>query len=140
MGAPEVVKGIVDVPQNEIALLLEAGYLLMELGKWKEAQDVFGGVNALVPHSDIPLIALGNLHFAQGKFQAALKSHKEALGVAPKSSLARAHVGESLMFLRRFDEGKDELEKAIGQDPNGIAAEFARSLLDAHEAGCFDQL
>ncbi|MEW5853940.1 MAG: tetratricopeptide repeat protein [Myxococcota bacterium] len=135
-----MVQGIVPVPQKEVALLLEAGYLMMELGKWKEAQEVFAGVSALVPHSDVPHMALGNLFFAQGKFQQALKCHREALSVAPESALARAHVGESLLFLKKFDEGKAELERAISQDPKGMAADFARALLDAHEAGCFDRV
>lgn len=140
MAANVTVKGLVDVPQDEVALLLESGYLLMELGKWKEATEVFGGVSALVPQSDIPHIALGNLHFAQGKFQQALKCHKEGLTAAPTSQLARAHVGESLMFLKKYEEGKTELEKAIEQDPESPAAVFAKSLLEAHEAGVFDRM
>jgi tetratricopeptide (TPR) repeat protein len=140
MAANVMVKGLVEVPQDEVALLLESGYLLMELGKWKEAAEVFGGVSALVPHSDVPLIALGNMYFAQGKFAQALKSHKDALGAQPQSQLARAHVGESLLFLKKYDEGKSELERAIAQDPQSPAAEFARSLLEAHEAGVFDRV
>lgn len=135
-----MVKGLVEVPQPEVALLLESGYLLMELGKWKEAQDVFAGVAALVPHSDVPLIALGNMFFAQGKFQQALKAHKDALVMQPKSQLARAHVGESLMFLKKFDEARQELDKAIAQDPEAPPAAFARSLLEAFEAGSFDKV
>ena len=135
-----MVKGLVEVPQPEVALILEAGYLLMELGKWKEAQEVFGGASALVPHSDVPHIALGNLLFAQGKFQAALKAHKDALAVDPKSQLARAHVGECLLFLKKFEEGKAELEKAIAQDPGSVAATFAKSLLEAHDVGVFDKV
>lgn len=140
MSETVTVKGIVEVPQQEVALLLEAGYLLMELGKWKEAQDVFAGVSALVPHSDIPHIALGNLFFAQGKFQQALKSHKDALAAQPQSALARAHMGESLMFLKRYDEGKAELEKVLEQDPEGMAAAFARSLLEALDTGALDKV
>lgn len=134
-----MVSGLVEVPQSEVALLLESGYLLMELGKWKEAQEVFTGVSALVPHSDVPHMALGNLFFSQGKFQQALKCHKDALSVVPGSTLARAHVGETLLFLKRFDEGKAELEKAINQEPESMAAQFAKALLEAHEAGCFDR-
>ena len=140
MTSTVVVDGLIKVPQPEVALLLEAGYLLMELNKWKEAQDAFSGVAALVPHSDIPHIALGNLFFAQGKFQQALKSHKEALNLQPDSVLARAHVGESLLFLHKYDEAIGELKAAIKADPKGAAGAFAKSLLDAHEAGCFDKV
>ena len=135
-----IVKGIVDVPQSEVALLLEAGYLYMELNKFKEAAEVFMGVAALVPHSEIPHVALGNMYFSQGKFQQALKSHREGLKVNPGSALARAHVGEALIFLKKFDEALAELKAAVEMEPNSLAADFARSLLEAHQVGCFEKL
>lgn len=135
-----IVKGIVDVPQSEVALLLESGYLYMELGKWKEAQEVFTGVISLLPHSDVPHVALGNLYFSQGKFTLALKAHREALKVNPQSALAQAHVGEALLFMKKFDDGLAELNKAIEMEPEGLAADFAKSLLQAHEVGCFEKL
>jgi tetratricopeptide (TPR) repeat protein len=134
------VKGIVDIPQDEVAVLLEGGYLLMELGKWKEAQEVFSGVTALIPHSDVPHMALGNLFFAQGKFAQALKNHREALAVRPDSALARAHVGETLLFMKKYEEARAELEKTLAQEPEGPTAAFARSLLEAHDVGCFDKV
>jgi tetratricopeptide (TPR) repeat protein len=135
-----IVKGIVDVPQSEVALLLEAGYLHMELGKWKEATEIFTGVAALVPHSDVPHVALGNLFFSQGKFTQALKAHREALKVNPDSALAQAHVGEALLFMKKTDEGLAELNRAIEMQPEGLAADFAKSLLEAHEVGCFEKI
>ena len=138
--AEHIVNGIIDVPQSEVALLLEAGYLYMELSKFKEAQDVFTGVAALVPHSDIPHVALGNLFFSQGKFQQALKAHRDALKANPESALARAHVGEALLFLKKFEEALKELRVATEMDPEGLAADFARSLLEAHQVGCFEKV
>ena len=135
--AEHIVHGIVDVPQSEIALLLEAGYLYMELGKWKEAQEVFIGVGALIPHSEVPHVALGNAYFSQGNFQQALKAHRTAAKVNPDSALARAHEGEVLLFLKKFREGVDALNKAIAMEPEGLAADFANSLLEANELGCF---
>jgi len=46
-----MVHGIIDAPQKDVVLLLEAGYLYMELGKNKEAEEVFTGVAALLPKS-----------------------------------------------------------------------------------------
>jgi tetratricopeptide (TPR) repeat protein len=135
MSDPVMVNGIIPVPQREIALLLEAGYLYMEMQKFKEAEEVFEGVKALVPHSEVPLICLGNLAFSQGRFERALKFHKEALQKAPASALAQAHTGEALLFLKKRTEAKAALEKAIEMEPDGQAAAFAKSLLDASAAG-----
>lgn len=130
-----MVQGLIPVPQREIGLLLEAGYLLMEMQKHKEAEEIFSGVAALVPHSEVPLICLGNLYFAQGRFDRALKFHKDASAKNPKSALARAHMGEALLFSKRRDEARTALQQAIDLEPEGDAAEFARSLLDGAAAG-----
>lgn len=135
MSDPVQVEGLIEVQQTEIALLLEAGYLYMEMQKWKEAEEVFSGVAALVPHSDVPLICLGNLAFGQGQYQRALKFHKEAAQKVPESALAHAHQGEALLFMGKRDEAKKMLDRAIELEPGGAAAEFARSLLDGVAAG-----
>ena len=131
----EILKGLIDVPQPEAALLLEAGYLYMEMGKHKDAEEVFAGVAALLPHSDVPHVALGNLEFAQGRFQRALKHHQDALKLKPASALAQAHVGEALLFLKKTDDGVKALRKAIDMEPSGMPATFAKALLTAHDAG-----
>jgi predicted Zn-dependent protease len=131
----EILKGLVEVPQPEAALLLEAGYLYMEMGKPKDAEEVFAGVAALLPKSDVPLVALGNLEFSQGRFQRALTHHTAALKVKPGSALAQAHIGEALIWLKRPDEGVKALKRAIDMEPDGMPAKFAQALLDAHAAG-----
>lgn len=135
MSGVEMLKGLVELPQPEAALLLEVGYLYMEMGKPKEAEEVFAGVAALLPQSDVPLVALGNLEFSQGRFQRALKHHQDALKVRPTSALAQAHVGEALIWLKKGDEAKTALEKAIAMEPDGASAQFAKALLDAHQQG-----
>lgn len=131
----EILKGLIELPQSEAALLLEAGYLYMEMGRHKEAEEVFAGVAALLPHSEVPVVALGNLEFAQGRFQRALKLHQDALKLKPGSALAQAHVGEALLWLKKTDEGKKALHKAMELEPDGMPATFAKALLDAHAAG-----
>ena len=135
MSEPVVVEGLIPVAQSEIALLLESGYLYMEMQKWKEAEEIFSGVAALVPHSEVPLICLGNLQFSQGRYERALKYQREALQRAPESALAQAHIGEALLFMKKRAEAKTALEKAIEMDPEGDAGAFARALLDGSAAG-----
>ena len=135
----EIIKGLIELPQPEASMLLEAGYLYIEMKKPKEAEEVFSGVAALLPHSDVPRVALGNLEFSLGHFQRALKHHQEALKVKPGSALAHAHIGEALLFLKRTDEGVKALNQAIQLEPDGMPAKFAAALLEAHEAGAFSR-
>lgn len=135
MASDEILNGLIDVPQSEAALLLEAGYLYLEMGRPKEAEDVFTGVCSLLPESDVPRVALGNLHFSQGRYQRALKCHQEALKLRPESAVAQVHLGEALLFLKKTDEGLAALQKAIELDQEGPSAAFAAALLEAHKTG-----
>ncbi|MCP4499397.1 MAG: tetratricopeptide repeat protein [Deltaproteobacteria bacterium] len=131
----EIENALVEVPADEVKVLLESGYLLMEMGKNKEAEEVFSGVCALLPQSDVARVALGNLHFSQGRIPRALKFHQEALKLQPESSLANAHVGECLLMSGKIDQGLSALQKAKNLEPDSAAAAFAQALLEAHEAG-----
>ena len=137
MSNDTTVNGIVPVPQKDVVLLLEAGYLYMELGKNKEAEQVFQGVGALVPHSEVPRMALGHLYFAMGRFNPALKAHQEAVKLNPGSAAAHASVAETLFFLHKPKEALAEIEKAIAIDGDGTAGVFARSLKEAYDLGVF---
>jgi len=134
----EILHGLIDVPRRDVALLLETGYLLMEFTKFKEAEEVFGGCASLLPTSEVPHLALGNLYFAQGKFQNALKEHKRANELRPEAALPHVHIGECLFALRRYDEGVTELKQALKLEPDGSTADFAKNLLEARELGIFD--
>ncbi|MCC6810404.1 MAG: tetratricopeptide repeat protein [Deltaproteobacteria bacterium] len=136
----EIVKGMIDLPRRDVAILLETGYLLMEFTKLKEAEEVFHGVSALLPHSEVPHVALGNLFFSQGKFQNALKEHKRAHELRPEAALPHAHIGECLYALHRFDEGTAELKQALQKEPDGATADFAKNLLEARDLGIFDAM
>lgn len=132
-----MVQGLIGVPQKDIVLLLEAGYLYMELGKTKEAEEVFLGVCALVPHSEVPQMALGHLYFSMGRFNPALKAHQKAAELNAQSAAAHASVGETLLFLRKPAEALAELDKAIALDSEGSAGQFAKALKEAQELGIF---
>ena len=134
----EVIHGLIDIPRQEAIVLLEAGYFLMQLGKNREAKDIFSGAVALFPHSDIPCIALGHLYFSEGKTELAVKEQQRALQRVTTSATAFAHLGEALFFLKKPDEAVEALQKAIELDPKGLTAKFAKELLHANDLHVFD--
>ena len=136
----EMLQGLIEVPRRDVALLLETGYLLMEFQKFTEAEEVFAGVSLLLPKSEVPHMALGNLHFAQGKFQNALKEHQKAHELRPEVALPLAHIGECLFALQRFDDGEKNLKDALRLEPEGASADFAANLLEARSLGIFDHI
>jgi len=133
-----MIQGLIDVQQGELGLLMEAGYLFMELGAPKKASEVFQGVAALVPTNEIPLIALGHLAFSLGRFEQALKHNEEALKRNPNSALAKAHKGESLMFLGQHQEAVAILNEVLTEDTEGVSQGFVQALIDAYNDGAFE--
>lgn len=126
---------MIQVPSEDLRILLESGYLYLGMQRFKEAKEVFEGVVALTPKSEVPLVALGNVYCVQAKFDQAIKTYKEALEVDPQSAFATAYLGEALFFKGEKDKAVEVLEKASKMDADGKSGDFARSLLDLIKKG-----
>lgn len=126
---------MISVPSEDLRILMEAGYLYLGMLRYKEAQEVFEGVVALAPKSEVPLVALGNVFCVQGQFDKAVKTYEKALDVDPKSAFAMAYLGEALLFKGLEQEAQKRLEEASQLDPQGPSGDFARSLIDLIKKG-----
>jgi tetratricopeptide (TPR) repeat protein len=121
--------------RDNLALMMEAGYILLGMRRFKEAGEVMEGISAMAPESDIPLVALGTVAFCQGKFRTAIKEYEKALKLNSGSLFAKAYRGEALFFQGQTDEAKQQLVEVITADASDKAALFAKALLDAIEKG-----
>ena len=134
-----VLEGLVPVQQRTVALMLEAGQLLSQMGRFKQAIDVMDGLGHLLPSSGIPAMFRGNLLFAQGRLGPAEVAHREAVERSPDQAACWAHLGEALLWGGQVDEGLEACRHAIsiaGADRS--AKKFASNLIEAQELGCFD--
>lgn len=122
---------------EEIRFLMESGVVLRDAHRFAQAEEVFRGVRALAPASEIPETALGTLQFEQGKFPEAIKHYRRALEINERSAFAQAHLGESLLFNKDKDGARTHLRRAVELDPRGEAGRMARSLLDLVDAVSF---
>ena len=131
----EIAASLVPVTKQQAQLLLEAGYVWMDMGQFDKAREVFQGAAALMPKSEVPQLALGTLEFAQGRHDKALQAYRAAQRLSPKSGLPRAHAAEALLFMGKEEEAVKELKAAMDLEPDGDGAKLARALLEAKEAG-----
>lgn len=131
----EIAGSLVPMTKDQAMLILEAGYLWMDLQKFDNARELFAGAAILMPKSEVPQIALGTLEFNQGNFDKALPVFRRAQQLAPKSSLPRAHVGETLLFMGKVNEAMKELKSALDLEPDSDGAKFAEALIAAKETG-----
>lgn len=133
----EINGSLVPVTKHQAKILLEAGYVWLDMGQWEKARQVFSGAAVLMPKSEIPHLALGTLEFVQGHPDKALQSYRSAQRLAPTSGVARAYCGEALLFLGKENEAVKELKAAMDMDPEGDGARLAQALMAAKEAGAF---
>lgn len=131
----EIVGSLVPLQKQQAQILLEAGYLWMEMGKYDNARQVLQGAAALMPKSEVPQLALGTLEFSQGHHEKALQAYRVAQKLAPRASLPRAHAGEALLFMGKVNEAMKELKAAVDAEPDSDGAKFAQALLDAKDTG-----
>lgn len=126
---------MIQVPSEDLRILMEAGYLYLGMQRFQEAKELFEGVVVLAPQSEVPMVALGNVYCVQGKFDQAIKTYEKALEIEAKSAFAKAYLGEALFFKGDKERAHEALEEASRLDPQGKSGEFARSLLDLIKKG-----
>jgi tetratricopeptide (TPR) repeat protein len=131
----EIAGSLVPVARQQAMILLEAGYIWLDMGRFDKAKDIFSGAAALMPKSEVPQLALGALEFAQGRHDKALQAYRAAQRLAPQSPLPRAHAGEALLFMGKVPEAMKELKAAMELEPESDGARLAQALIEAKEAG-----
>ena len=113
---------------EEIALMMEAGFVYRDGEKFEEARDIFRGMRALAPKSEVPEVALGTVSFQARDFEGAIAHYQEALKLNPLSAYAYAHLGEAELFRKDKKAARSYLKKALELDPKGEFGKMARSL------------
>ena len=114
---------------EEIALLMEAGFIYRYSKRFHEAREIFRGVRALRPRNEVPEIALGTVSFEEGDFRNAIRHYTKAIGINPRSAYAYAHLGEAQLFRKDEENARISLKRALELDPNSQFGNLARTLL-----------
>lgn len=137
----ESLIGLVEVPKEQAQVMLETGYMYMEMGDFKAAEEVFLGCAALLPRSEVPQLGLGHLFVSQERWNDAESAYNKALELRPESAEVHAFLGEAYLLQGKGDQAVPFLEKAKQLDQNDppAASELAQSLLEAHSQGVFSR-
>ena len=126
-----------DASHEELEVILEAGFIYRDAGNYDHARDIFQGVRALAPSSEVPEVGLGTVAFQQGEFATAKKHYGRALQRNPNSAWAHAHLGELALFEKDKDSARAHLRLACELDPGGEYGNMARDLLKLVETVTF---
>ena len=121
---------------EELRVILEAGFVLRDAGRLDDAEDVFLGMMELLPESELPHVALGTIRLQRGSFAEAQALCEEGMRLKPDSLYARVHHAEALLFQGRRDPAEAELRQIISTDPQSPHSRTARALLEAADLIC----
>jgi predicted Zn-dependent protease len=121
---------------EELRVILEAGFALRYARRLEEAAEIFRGIIALLPKEDVPRVALATVELERGNFSQAQAACEQALQYQPDSLYARVHRAEALMFQKKRDEAEAELNSIITSDPQSPHSRTAQALLDAADLIC----
>ncbi len=125
---------MIHLDRKYLQVMMEAGYVYLGMRRFKEAHEIFEGLAAIAPDSDVPLVAMGNVDFCENKVEKAIKRYEQALKLDPESIYAKVYLGEALVFAGKKEEGIELLREVKAADRGG-AGEFATALMDALKAG-----
>lgn len=121
----------------QMATMARTGYTLFTQGRYKDAEIIFSGLEALDPHDVYYPNALGAVFLAQNRLPEAQQALDRALKINPKHLGARVNRGE--VYLRLGDKVKEaiaDFEEANKIDPKTDTpfGKRARVLLAATQA------
>lgn len=125
---------MIEMDRKHVSVMMEVGYIYIGMRRYKQARELFEGIAALVPDNEIPIVALGNVDFCEGRVKKSMSHYKKALKLNPKSLFARVYMGESLFFDGKQAEAMKLLTEVANEDKES-AGEFASALLDAINRG-----
>ncbi|HEY7816940.1 MAG TPA: tetratricopeptide repeat protein, partial [Vicinamibacteria bacterium] len=102
-------------PENELVWSALGTYLILS-GRAEEARAPLERYRTLAPDDPHPHTLLGDLERQLGKYEAAERHFREALGMDPRFSLARLGLAQTLAGAGRFDEASEIWLQVIGDD------------------------
>jgi predicted Zn-dependent protease len=121
---------------EELRVMLESGFVLRDAGRLDDAEAVFRGVTEVIPHLEIPWVALSTIEMLRGRFADAQALCERAMTINPESLYARVHYAESLLFQRKRNLAEAELHAIIEADAESPHSRTAQTLLEAADLIC----
>jgi tetratricopeptide (TPR) repeat protein len=114
---------------QDVALLMEAGFVYRYGGRYREARELFQGVRALLPDNDIADLALAGVSFDEGKFEEAEAHCRRAMQLIPRNAAAHVQLAEVQLFQNDIAGANSSLKRALELGPGGPTASLAHALI-----------
>ncbi len=105
------------IDENFAPAYLELGYVNLYSEQYAEAEEAFRNCIRLLPDQPNPYDSMGELYSRMGKFEEAIGYFNQALEKNPLFTDSQLKIGTNLVFLGRYDEGREAVQKAVDMEP-----------------------
>jgi thioredoxin-like negative regulator of GroEL len=116
------------VPAKEVALMMEVGHLCRYARRFREAQQIFQGVGALLPARDIADLGLAAVACDELKFEEAERLCRRILQADSRNVAAYAQLAEVQIGCNDIASAKNTLKTARDLRPVEPLASLISSL------------
>jgi hypothetical protein len=126
------IEADIAVPSELMQLLMELGYVAVGRGFQTRAQDIFDGIIAARPNSELPLIGAAVCRINFGDFVGGAKILAEqALKINPDSGAAKCFLAMAIKEIG----GKREADELVGQVIETCEDPVAKKLAESMRLG-----
>ena len=114
-----------ELPETQLA---QGGYQYRVLRNYDAAAKAFGAAVKEWPNNNFALQSLGLVERRQGHWDRALVHLEQAASLDPRNAGLMVVIGgETYSNLRRFDEARQWLDRALALEPNDVMATFYKT-------------
>jgi TolB-like protein/Flp pilus assembly protein TadD len=121
-----------DLPAARVALGL---YYYWGRSNYERAIQEFSLARDLQPSNAPALLQIGNVRRRQGRFDDAIESYRKSADLDPRSFRAWFALGETMLFVRRYEEARTYLERVTALAPEFLEGYVQRARLALNAAG-----
>ncbi|MDE6431770.1 MAG: hypothetical protein K2L13_00020 [Opitutales bacterium] len=119
-----------EVKRELLQILLDVGFVAVGRGMQSSAENIFSGVFAVRPESELPVIGLAFAKMCFGDFTSASKLIIEtALVLNPNSDLAKSFLGIISFYCGATKEASIILSDVLAKNKDETSVKIAQSII-----------
>lgn len=109
---------------------MEIGFVAAGNGLYREAEQIFIGIEAVRPESELPLVGRAFIRMNAGKPQSAIPLLKESLEINPDSDMALCFLGIASKLAGMSQASVEVFEQVIQANQTPEAIDLAQAMLE----------
>lgn len=126
-GGEMTIAEYVGLSKEQLYNIAQKGYQLVETGQLEEAKIIYEGLVSADPYDSVFHCQLGGIYFKQKEFEKAFDEYNASIRYNLANVDALAGRGELYLMQEKYEDGIEDLRKAVENDPQGTKKSSMRA-------------